>query len=71
MKETWTFDRDRLRACRAMVGLSAERFADKIGVTHQTVLNWEREKGTPNGDDISMIATVFNVMPLAFFKVTR
>lgn len=36
------------KALRAVLGLTQERFAAKVGVTVSTVNRWENGKGTPS-----------------------
>lgn len=42
-------------------GLSQERLAEKIGVSRQTIVNWENGKGTPMLENIEEMCKVFNV----------
>jgi DNA-binding transcriptional regulator YiaG len=46
---------DEIRAIRAIMRISQEEFAKKVGVTKQTVYNWERAVGKPDADQIDKI----------------
>lgn len=41
--------------------LTQEEFANKLGVSRQTVSNWEQNITTPNLNDIEKICKVFNI----------
>ena len=45
-----------VRALRERLGLSAERFGRLIGVTAQSIYNWERQVTTPRGAQLTMLA---------------
>lgn len=47
-----------LRSLRARLGLSAEEFGRLIGVTGQSVYNWESEKTTPRLEQVQAIAAL-------------
>lgn len=47
-----------LRSLRARLGLSAEDFGRLIGVTGQSVYNWEAEKTTPRQEQVRAIAAL-------------
>lgn len=42
-------------------GLNQEKFAEKIGVSRETIRNWESGKSTPRGKNLKTICDVFNV----------
>lgn len=42
-------------------GLNQEKFAEKIGVSRETIRNWEGGKSTPRGRNLKTICDVFNV----------
>lgn len=70
MKTNWIFQTQRITACRELLGLSPEQLASKIGVTGQTVRNWERGKGKgPSGETLAALANVFMFTPLGFFML--
>ncbi len=50
-----------LRAARANVNLTQREAADKIGVTVDTVSNWEHAKSFPNALQIRRIEEVYGV----------
>ena len=45
-----------LKSQRARLGLSAADYGKLVGVTAQSVYNWERGAATPRGDQLSRIA---------------
>lgn len=47
-----------LRSLRARLGLSAEEFGRLIGVTGQSVYNWESEKTMPRQEQVQAIAAL-------------
>ena len=46
---------------RKKSGLSQEQLGDKVGVTRQTVSNWELEETTPNPEQLKSLSKVLNV----------
>lgn len=50
-----------LKAARTNVGLTQREAADKIGVTVDTMSNWERAKSFPNALQIRRIEEVYGV----------
>lgn len=50
-----------LKAARVNAGLSQKEAASKIGVTSDTLSNWERGKSYPNAINIKQIETVYSV----------
>lgn len=50
-----------LKAARVNAGLSQKEAANKIGVTSDTLGNWERGKSYPNAINIKQIETVYAV----------
>jgi Predicted transcriptional regulators len=49
-----------LKALRVNAGLDQKAAADRIGVTPETLSNWERGKSFPNVPQISKIEEVYN-----------
>ena len=49
-----------LKALRVNAGLDQKVAADRIGVTPETLSNWERGKSFPNVPQISKIEEVYN-----------
>lgn len=47
-----------LRSLRARLGLSAEDFGRLVGVSSQSVYNWEQEKSRPRAAQVAAIAGV-------------
>lgn len=51
----------RLSSLRKIKKISQEKFADKVGVTRQTIFNWESNITKPNSDDLRKIAEILNI----------
>lgn len=69
MKTQWTFDRTVLCARRTRLSLSPEALGKLIGVSDQTIRNWESGLRTPNADDLSALANLFRVSPGSFWML--
>lgn len=50
-----------LKNIRLASGLSQEGFAERVGVSRQTVVNWEKGKYLPSADKITVIIKEFSV----------
>ena len=50
-----------LKAARINTGLTQKEAADRIGVTVDTISNWERAKSFPNALQIRRIEEVYNI----------
>lgn len=50
-----------LRSLRARLGLSAEDFGRLVGVSSQSVYNWEQEKSRPRPAQVAAIAAVRSI----------
>lgn len=50
-----------LRSLRARLGLSAERFGKLIGVTAQSIYNWEHRVTTPRAPQLQVIASMRSI----------
>lgn len=50
-----------LKNIRLRSGLSQECFAERVGVSRQTVVNWERGKSLPSADKITHIIKEFSL----------
>lgn len=50
-----------LRSLRARLGLSAEEFGKLVGVSAQSVYNWEQERARPRPSQVSAIAALRSV----------
>lgn len=48
-----------LKACRVNVGATAREMADFIGVTEDTIYNWESGKYSPRGKQMIKILNFF------------
>ena len=42
------WDGERIKALRTRMGLTVRDFADRVGVSHQSVTNWEKHGMAPN-----------------------
>ena len=47
--------------CRKKLGLSQEQLGEKIGVTRQTISNWELGETTPNIEQIKILSKILNI----------
>ena len=52
---------DRIRELRNALGLTQAQLAEKIGVSKNTVFNWENAKRQPRENELRKLATVLNV----------
>jgi len=50
-----------LRSLRGRLGLSAERFGRLIGVTGQSIYNWEQRVTTPRAQQLQQLAAVRSI----------
>ena len=48
-----------LKACRVNIQATAKEMADAIGVTEDTIYNWESGKYSPRGKQMSKILAYF------------
>lgn len=46
---------------RKKTGLSQEELAEKVGVTRQTISNWELEETAPNPNQLKLLSKTLNV----------
>jgi transcriptional regulator with XRE-family HTH domain len=69
MKTQWAFNRTILTAKRTKLGLSPEVLGTIIGVTDQTIRNWESGVRGIKGDHISALANFFRISPGAFWML--
>jgi transcriptional regulator with XRE-family HTH domain len=54
---------ERILSLRKDAGLTFEALAEKLGVTYQSVREWEIGKTSPSADNIGRLAEVFGVHP--------
>ena len=59
---------DRIKAARLAKGMSGDDLARAIGVSRQTVSNWERGVYTPSSDNIFALSKVLGVAPETIIK---
>lgn len=59
---------DRIKAARLAKGMSGDDLARAIGVSRQTVSNWERGVYTPSSDNIFALADTLGVTPETLMK---
>lgn len=52
---------DRIYSLRKKLGLSQEKFANRIGVTRQVVSKWEMNQVIPLTDKLEKISEEFNI----------
>lgn len=52
---------ERIKQSRAAAGLSQEALAQLVGVSRQTVSNWERSRTTPDAYALKRIAETFGI----------
>ena len=52
-----------LKEYRKKYGYTQTDLANLIGVTHQTINNWEHGNSKPNEESISKLAKIFNISP--------
>ena len=52
---------DRIQSLRKSKGISQEEFADKIGVSRQSVSKWESEQSVPDIDKVIIMSDFFEV----------
>lgn len=56
-----------LKEYRKKSGYTQTALAELIGVTHQTINNWEHGIAKPSDESIAKLANVFNVSPEKFY----
>ena len=59
-----------LEACRVNTGMNQAQFAEKIGVTLNTVSNWERGKSEPTLSQLRTISEL-STIPMGFIIVSN
>lgn len=56
--------KDKIRAIRQDADLTQAEFAEKLGVSRSSVLNWEYGQNTPGPAMVEKICRTFNINPL-------
>lgn len=51
----------KLRALRGQAGMTRAEVAERLGVTSQTVFNWENGRGEPRGDKLDEVIALYGV----------
>lgn len=46
---------------RKKAGISQEQLGEKVGVTRQTISNWELNETSPNPEQLKLLSKVFNI----------
>lgn len=69
MKHQWTFDIQRLIACRELKGLSPNQLGSLINCTGQTVRAWESGLNPMPVDKLIAISNVLKITPHGFFML--
>ncbi len=52
---------EKIVTLRKKEGLSQEQLSEKIGVTRQTISNWELNETSPNPEQLKLLSKVFNI----------
>ncbi len=60
---------DRIQYLRKAKGLSQEEFADKIGVSRQSVSKWESGQSFPDLEKIIIMSVFFRSLQIIFLRV--
>lgn len=63
------FSASRLTAHRVKLGLSAARYGSLVGLSGQTIFNWEQGKGRPNADQVRKLAELKSLSKSAAGKL--
>lgn len=71
MNTHWQFNRSSLPAHRTLAGLTPEAAGARIGVSGQTIRNWEQGIREPRASDLAALANLYHVSPLAFCMLVR
>lgn len=50
---------ERIKACRQNAGMSQEKVAELVGVSHQAVAKWETDQTAPNTKNLFRLAEIF------------
>lgn len=69
MKTHWDFNRGILETSRNLMGLTPEALGRRIGVSGQTIRNWESGLREPKASNLSALANLFRISPLSFWML--
>ena len=50
-----------LAAARVNAGMTQTEVAEKMGITHHTLLNWEKGRVTPKKASLEMMASLYGI----------
>lgn len=50
-----------LEAARVNANMTQEEAADKLGVSRQTIINWEKGRITPRVPEMKAISLIYNI----------
>lgn len=66
----WVYDYTTLRPLRESRGQTRREVCatDQLNMTQHTLMAWERGKKAPRADYLALLATVYGVKPVEFFK---
>lgn len=53
----------RIIELREELDLSSEKIAQRLGTSHKTVINWEKNRGDPSLENLMGLARLFSVTP--------
>lgn len=62
-----TFNPQAIRRIREQRGFTMDAVVEHIGITKQTLYNWESGDHIPGADDIAKLAALFNVPVSDFY----
>ena len=52
---------EKIKAFRNKTGLSQEQLAEKLHVSRQAITKWENDRGTPDINNLQLLASLMNV----------
>jgi transcriptional regulator with XRE-family HTH domain len=60
--------KDNLKMYRYVTGLTQDEVAKKMGVSKQTVCNWETGRWKPEPGHLQELAELYGIEPIDFYK---
>ncbi len=57
-----------LEAARVNAGFTQDEVAEKMGITRQTIINWEKGRVVPGIPEMEMLSRLYN-MPLDYISL--